>query len=249
MGTAEFNSKKLIIPNHLAIVMDGNGRWAKKRGLTRLAGHKKGVKAALEVVKYCGQLKIPYLTLYAFSSENWRRPDDEVFGLMKLLYGYLTKEADSLIENGVSLHTIGSLEKLPKIVQKALLAVCEKTKGGKRLHLTLALSYGSRNEIVRAAQKIGSDIKQGLIVANDIDEALISSYLDTRDIPDPDFWIRTGGEMRLSNFLLWQLSYTELYVSPTFWPDFGKSEIDKALTDFNKRERRFGQISEQIVGP
>lgn len=249
MGTAKFKTKSALIPNHLAIVMDGNGRWAKKRGLTRLEGHKRGVKSALEVVKYCGQLKIPYLTLYAFSSENWRRPDDEVFGLMKLLYGYLTKEADSLIENGVSLHTIGSLEKLPKMVQKALLAVCEKTKAGKRLHLTLALSYGSRNEIVRAVQKLSSDVKQGVITETEIDESMFSRYLDTRDIPDPDFWIRTGGEMRLSNFLLWQLSYTELYVSPTFWPDFGKTEIDKALKDFNKRERRFGQISEQIIPP
>lgn len=232
-----------ILPKHVAIVMDGNGRWAKQRGMSRIEGHKAGVDAALDIMKYCGELKIPYLTLYAFSSENWKRPDDEILGLMKLLYGYLTKESDSLLKNDVSLRTIGTVDRLPKMVQKALKTVCEKTKHGRRLHLTLALSYGSRNEITRAVKQISKDVKNNLLEVDDICEDLISDYLDTKDIPDPDLLIRTGGEMRLSNFLLWQLSYTELFVSKTYWPGFNRAEFDQALDSFEKRERRFGDIS------
>ena len=234
------------LPQHIAIVMDGNGRWAKRKGQSRLEGHKAGVDAALDVVKYCGELRIPYLTLYAFSSENWQRPNEEVLGLMKLLYGYLTKESDSLVKNGISLHTIGAIDHLPKMVQKALLSVCEKTKQGTRLHLTLALSYGSRDEITRAIQKISKDVLNGELEINKINEELIGCYLDTKGTPDPDLWIRTGGEMRLSNFLLWQLSYAELFVSSVFWPDFNRTEVNKALEAFQQRERRFGRISEQI---
>ena len=249
MTNAAINEKLPILPKHIAIVMDGNGRWANQKGLSRMEGHKAGVDAALEIVKYCGELKIPYLTLYAFSSENWHRPSEEVLGLMSLLYGYLTKESDSLIKNGVSLHTIGASDRLPELVRKALFSVCEKTKGGTRLHLTLALSYGARNEITRAVQKIASDVQDGLISLEKIDETLVSNYLDTKQMPDPDLWIRTSGEMRLSNFLLWQLSYAELYVTPVYWPDFTRIEFDKALYDFQVRERRFGLTSEQIVNP
>ncbi len=249
MTNAAVNDELPTLPKHIAIVMDGNGRWANKKGLSRMEGHKAGVDAALEIVKYCGELKIPYLTLYAFSSENWRRPTEEVLGLMSLLYGYLTKESDSLVKNGVSLHTIGASNRLPELVQNALSEVCEKTKAGTRLHLTLALSYGARDEITRAVQKIASDVQNGLIAIDKINETLVSEYLDTRKMPDPDLWIRTSGEMRLSNFLLWQLSYAELYVTPAYWPDFTRSEFDKALSDFYARERRFGLTSEQIVNP
>jgi undecaprenyl diphosphate synthase len=235
------------LPNHLAIVMDGNGRWATQRGLSRMDGHRAGVDVALDIVKYCGELKIPYLTLYTFSSENWTRPADEVSGLMGLLQGYLTKKIDTLIENGVRLTTIGVMERLPGAVQSALKRVCEQTAGGTRMHLTLALSYGSRDEITRAVKKIAVQIEQGELTSQSISEDLISKHLDTHGTPDPDFWIRTSGEMRLSNFLLWQLSYAELYVSPAYWPDFKRNELDLALHDFAGRQRRFGMTSEQVA--
>jgi undecaprenyl diphosphate synthase len=247
MTDAVIKEKLPGLPKHVAIVMDGNGRWANQKGLSRMDGHRAGVDAAVEIVKYCGELEIPYLTLYAFSSENWRRPTEEVLGLMSLLYGYLTKESDSLVKNGVSLHTIGASNRLPELVQKALASVCEKTKEGTRLHLTLALSYGARDEITRAVKKIAIDVQNGLIAIDKINEALVSDYLDTQKTPDPDLWIRTSGEMRLSNFLLWQLSYAELYVTPVYWPDFTCTEFDKALSDFYVRERRFGLTSNQIA--
>lgn len=231
-----------MMPKHVAIVMDGNGRWATSRGLTRMQGHSAGVDAAIDIVKYCGKLGISYLTLYAFSSENWQRPKTEVTGLMTLLHSYLTKEADSLVENGVRVQTIGVTNRLPVIVQTALEAVKRKTAKGNKLHLTLALSYGAKDEITRAVKTIVDD----QIKSEDINESLISQYLDTAGTPDPDLWIRTSGEMRLSNFLLWQISYSELYVTPTYWPDFNRHELDLALEEFQRRQRRFGQTPEQV---
>ena len=231
------------LPRHVAIVMDGNGRWAQKKGLTRLEGHRAGVKSAIDIVRYCGELHIPYLTLYAFSSENWNRPSDEVLGLMGILYDYLSKESDSLVKNGVALRTIGSTERLPNMVRTALERACEQTRGGDRMHLTLALSYGSRDELKRATQKIAQEVLDKRLLVEDITEKTISGFLDTKDLPDPDLLIRTSGEMRLSNFLLWQLSYAELFMTPTLWPDFNRAELDAALADFQGRQRRFGMIN------
>jgi undecaprenyl diphosphate synthase len=236
------------LPSHIAIIMDGNGRWAKARGLSRLEGHRSGVKAALDIVRYAGELGIPYLTLYAFSSENWNRPHEEVTGLMHLLHFYLRQECKELIANGVSLRTIGDISKLPHSVRDALADVCEKTKNGTRIRVTVALSYGSRDEIVRATRKIAQLALLGKLNPEQIDEALFQNYLDTQCLPDPDLFIRTGGEKRLSNFLLYQVSYAELYLSETAWPDFSRADLDSALAEFARRQRRFGRTSEQVVG-
>lgn len=235
-------AEQLKLPKHVAIVMDGNGRWAKQRDLPRIEGHKAGVTAARKIVEYCGEVGIPYLTLYAFSSENWHRPKDEVMGLMKILYHYLTQDADVLIKNEVCLRVIGVVDKLPVYVQKAVQHLCHQTKDFSKLYLTIALSYGSRDEIIRACKKVSVDVAKGKICADDIDEAVFSKQLDTHGLPDPDLFIRTSGEMRLSNFLLWQLSYAELYFTDVFWPDFSEEHLAKALTEFQQRERRFGSV-------
>lgn len=230
----------LATPKHIAIVMDGNGRWAQKKGLSRLEGHRAGVHSATDIVRYCGELKIPYLTLYAFSSENWNRPAGEVTGLMKILKDYLTKDAAELIDNGVKIQLIGSLERLPKGLQAALKAICHKTRNGDNLTLIIAISYGSRAEITLAAKALAEDIVSKKIKTSDITEDLFSQYLQTKDIPDPDLLIRTSGEMRLSNFLLWQISYSELHITPVLWPDFKRTHLDIALKEYAKRQRRFG---------
>lgn len=231
------------LPKHIAIVMDGNGRWAQKRGLSRLEGHRAGVDSATNIVRYCGELGIPYLTLYAFSSENWKRPKDEVLGLMGILRDYLSKDSSELVEKGVHVQTIGALDRLPTPLQKAITQICDQTKSGTNLTLTLALSYGSRAEITQAAQNIARDALAHKISPENITEALFAQYLETNSLPDPDLLIRTSGEKRLSNFLLWQLSYSELYMTPVLWPDFKRADLDDALQDYAGRQRRFGQAS------
>lgn len=229
-------------PRHVAIVMDGNGRWAKKNGVDRLEGHRKGAEVALEIVKHAGRQEIPYLTLYTFSSENWQRPEEEVQGLMAILYDKLLQDAHSLVENGVQLKTIGATEKLPEHVQDALSEVGHMTRDCKKLTLTLALSYGSRDEIVRASKKLARAVSSGTLSVDEIDEARFATFLDTTFLPDPDVIIRTSGENRLSNFLLWQGSYAEIFFLKMFWPDFRPADFDDVLAEFVARERRFGRI-------
>lgn len=229
-------------PRHVAIVMDGNGRWALKRGLDRIEGHKKGAKVALDIVRHAGECGVQYLTLYTFSSENWRRPKSEVSGLMNILHEHLLKEANSLVENGVRLRTIGDESHLPAHVQTALKEVKALSAHCDKVQLILALSYGARDEIVRACRQIAALAKAGQLEPNDINEASFSNFLDTKEIPDPDIFIRTSGENRLSNFLLWQSSYSELFFSQVLWPDFQKSDFDQVLAEYAQRERRYGTV-------
>ncbi len=235
-------------PQHVAIIMDGNGRWAQERGQARLEGHRAGAKTVREIVTYCRELGVRYLTLYAFSSENWGRPGDEVAGLMELLRTYLVDERPTLLKNSIELSTIGAVGKLPVPVRMMLDDVMKATKGLDGMRLTLALSYGSRDELVRAVQRIGKDVDRGVLDPDEIDEAAISARLDTAGMPDPDLLIRTSGEMRISNFLLWQLAYTELYITDVAWPAFGKAELDKAFQSFHGRQRRFGLTGAQLAG-
>jgi undecaprenyl diphosphate synthase len=234
------------IPTHIAVIMDGNGRWAKKRGLPRIAGHNEGVESVRDTVEVCGQLGVKYLTLYAFSTENWKRPKDEVSLLMRLLMRALRDETDKLHRNNVKVHAIGEISSLPHEVQDELIDAIEKTKNNTGLNLYLALSYSGRWDITHAVKKMVSDAKAGRISEDRVDESLISQYLSTQNAPDPDLLIRTSGEFRISNFLLWQLAYTEIYISPLYWPDFRREEIYRAIRDFQKRERRFGMVSEQL---
>ncbi len=228
------------LPTHIAIIMDGNGRWAKQRGLPRVAGHKKGADSVREVIESSVQIGIKYLTLYAFSSENWRRPAEEIDGLMELLSFYLKKEINALHKNGVRLNFIGDREKLNLDIAKKLLEAEELTKNNSTLLLTIALSYGSRQEMVRATTLIAKEISDGNLTALEINEQSFVKYLYTIDIPDPDLLIRTGGEQRLSNFLLWQSAYAELYFTDTLWPDFHKHNLEQAIVEFSQRERRYG---------
>ena len=230
------------IPEHVAIIMDGNGRWAKKKGFQRVRGHQKGAEAVRQIVTASRETGVRWLTLYAFSEENWKRSRLEVQALMKLLKRFLKNELDEMLKNGIRLKTIGRTEKIPLDTRQILLDTIEKTAHNTGMTLTLALSYGSRQEIVDACRKIGGMIKNGDIGPEEIDEELISNCLYTAEMPDPDLLIRTSGEYRISNFLLWQLSYTELYVTPTLWPDFGKDEYLSALQNYQRRERRFGGI-------
>lgn len=230
------------IPKHVAIIMDGNGRWAKKKGFQRVRGHQKGAEAVREIVTASREAGIRWLTLYAFSQENWKRPRLEVQALMKLLKRFLKNELNEMLENEIRLKTIGRTENIPLDTRQILLDTIEKTAHNTGMTLTLALSYGSRQEIVDACIKIGRLIKNGDKAVEEIDEKLISSCLYTAEMPDPDLLIRTSGEYRISNFLLWQLSYTELYITPTLWPDFGKEEYLRALEDYQRRERRFGGV-------
>ncbi|PLX74588.1 MAG: isoprenyl transferase [Desulfuromonas sp.] len=234
------------IPQHLAIIMDGNGRWAQKRHLPRIVGHQKGVETVRRVVEECCSLGIKHLTLYAFSSENWGRPADEVAALMGLLAKYLTSELKMLLSNRVRLNVIGETAKLPDNIRQTLEGAVERTRDNDSMTLTLALSYGARDEILRTCQQLAGRVAAGEIAPSDIDEELFSDALDTAGIPDPDLLVRTSGEMRISNFLLWQLAYTELYFSNKFWPDFDRDELHEAIREFGRRQRRFGLTSEQV---
>lgn len=234
------------IPEHIAIIMDGNGRWAKSQGKTRVFGHRQGVASVRDTVEACGQLGVKYLTLYTFSTENWKRPKDEVTILMKLLIKSLKNETDRLHENDVRLIATGNLEKLPDIVFKELQDAMRKTKDNKLMTLNLALSYSGRWDIINAVRKIAGDVNSGKIKTEDINEKLFPNYLATNGIPDPDLMIRTGGEYRISNFLLWELAYTEIYIDDVFWPEFRRQHLYNAIREFQKRERRFGLVSEQL---
>ena len=234
------------LPKHVAVIMDGNGRWANEKGMPRIAGHKAGMESVRDIVKASSQLGVKYLTLYAFSIENWKRPATEVMGLMGILEQYLRSEIDELHANGVRLRTIGKLSSLPKVVQKLLKESIERTAENTGLNLTLALSYSGRWDIVRAVQMIGLDVRRGKISPEDISETLFSSYLQTAELPEADFMIRTSGEMRLSNFLLWEVAYGEIYVSNKYWPEFRRDDLYDALQNYMNRERRFGMTSSQI---
>lgn len=234
------------IPSHIAIIMDGNGRWAKRRGLPRAAGHSRGIESVRDIVKACSQLGVHYLTLYTFSTENWRRPKDEVSMLMRLLLKSLRDEADELNQNDIKITMIGDLESLPKEVQKELRDACEKTKDNKKMVLNLALSYSGRLEILTAIKNIANSVAHRKITPEDIDESVFSNHLMTKDMPDPDLVMRTSGEFRVSNFLLWQIAYSEFYISEVLWPDFRRNDLYDAIRSFQKRERRFGKVSEQI---
>lgn len=234
------------IPQHIAIIMDGNGRWAKSKGMPRAIGHREGVRSVREIVTVCGELGVKYLTLYAFSTENWRRPKDEVSTLMSLLVTSLRQEINDLHKNKIRLTTIGDLTQLPREAQRELQDAVERTKDNPGLTLNLALSYSGRWDVVRAIRRIAIDSRSGKISPEDIDEQLVASFLSTAGIPDPDLLIRTSGEMRLSNFLLWELAYTEFFISPVYWPQFRRTELYEAVLSFQKRERRFGLVSEQL---
>ncbi|MBR9975885.1 MAG: isoprenyl transferase [Bacteroidetes bacterium] len=235
------------IPNHIAIIMDGNGRWAKSRGKARVSGHREGVRSVREIVEACARAEVKYLTLYTFSTENWKRPKDEVTMLMRLLVSSLRSELDNLHENNIRFITMGELTRLPAEAQKEVMRATDKTACNTGLTLNLALSYSGRWDIVRAVKKLAMDARSGRISPEDIDEQLISSLLSTAHVPDPDLLIRTSGELRLSNFLLWELAYTELYISERFWPDFRTPELCDAIRSYQTRERRFGQVSEQLT--
>lgn len=236
------------IPNHLAIIMDGNGRWAEQRRLPRILGHRKGVETVQQVVDECLDLGIGFLTLYAFSSENWGRPRHEVDALMRLLGNFLEKELKQLQQHGIRLVAIGELDRLPQATVEILKNIIEKTQHNTKMVLNLALSYGSRNELTRAMQQIGRDIAEGKLPPDELSEEDIVARLDTHDIPDPDLLIRTSGEMRVSNFLLWQIAYTELYFTEALWPDFSRQELMQALQAYSRRQRRFGLTSAQLDG-
>lgn len=226
-------------PQHIAIIMDGNGRWARKRGLPKIVGYTKGIESLRRVLQACGELHIPYLTVYAFSTENWRRPKYEVDDLMELLESHLDKETENLRKNNVRLNAIGRLWELPESIQRKLNYAMEITKHNNGVIFTIAINYGGRAEIVDAVRAILDAIKRGESI-NSIDEQIFSSYLYTKDMPDPDLLIRTSGELRISNFLLWQSSYTELYVTDRLWPDFGKKDLRLAIEEYKRRHRRYG---------
>ncbi|MFN8366877.1 MAG: isoprenyl transferase [Candidatus Kapaibacterium sp.] len=235
------------LPKHVAIIMDGNGRWAQQRTMPRLSGHKQGVETVRDIVKASSQLGVKYLTLYAFSMENWKRPQKEVSGLMKLLEFYLKNEVEELHANNVRIRSIGKLNALPKPVHKILQKAIDHTEKNDGLTLTLALSYSSRWDIVRATQMISLDVRRGKLSPEDITEETFTDYLLTKDMPDPDLLIRTSGEMRISNFLLWELAYSEIYVTQKCWPDFERNDLYEAISCFAKRERRFGLTSAQLI--
>lgn len=242
-----FNSiDKNNLPKHLAIIMDGNGRWAKQKGFLRAFGHENGTKSVRTTVETCAKLGIENLTLYAFSTENWNRPKLEVDTLMKLLVNSLKTELKTLQENNIRLNSIGNLEKLPKSIFKELNEVINLTKNNTRMTLTLALSYGSREELLNVVKNISDKVKNNIISIDSIDESIINQHLYTHNLPDVDLLIRTSGEHRISNFLLWQIAYAELYFIDVLWPDFKENDLYEAIISYQKRERRFGKTSEQI---
>jgi undecaprenyl diphosphate synthase len=246
---SDSNKTKILpsdIPKHIAIIMDGNGRWARERTLPRIAGHREGVNSVREVTRICGEIDVEFLTLYTFSKENWKRPKKEVSALMTLLLRTINKEVKGLHKNNVKFNIIGDLEMLPPSTRKGLEEGISLTSQNTGLNLSLALNYGSRQEMLEATQTLAMQVKDGLISVGDINEELFSKYLYTNGIPDPDLMIRTSGESRLSNFLLWQSAYTEIYMTSTYWPDFREKELLEAILDYQKRERRFGKVSEQI---
>lgn len=231
-----------MVPAHLAIIMDGNGRWAQKRGLPRAMGHKKGAETVKEITRACGELGIKYLTLYAFSTENWQRPPEEIDTLMGLLRDYLKSDLKEIQENGVRIRFIGERYMLDSDIAGQMEKLEKETAANNKMTLCIALSYGSRQEIIAAARKIAAMAKAGQISPEDIDIKMFSDMLYTRDIPDPDLVLRTSGEQRVSNYLLWQLAYAELFFTPTLWPDFTKAELEAVLTDYSNRERRYGKV-------
>lgn len=234
------------LPKHIAVIMDGNGRWARKKGMMRVFGHQNGVKAVRETVETCAELGVKCLTLYAFSTENWNRPKSEVDALMSLLISTLRKELHTLTENNIRLRAIGDLSALPPDGYRELMEVMEQTENNEQMDLILALSYSARWEMTEAIRKIAAEVAEGELSPDQINEECISKHLNTAGFPDPELLIRTSGESRVSNFLLWQIAYTELYFTPTLWPDFRKEDVYMAILDFQKRERRFGKTSEQI---
>jgi undecaprenyl diphosphate synthase len=240
----QINKDKL--PRHIAIIMDGNGRWAEKRSLNRIAGHRTGIKKAKEVIRSCREIGIEVLTLYAFSTENWKRPQREIKALMALLKRFLRAEGKDLIENNIRLNTIGNIVDLPKDVSQVLQEVMKKTKRNTGMVLNAALSYSGRDEIIQAVKKIIGHVQQGEMTTKQINEEVFSQYLFTSGLPDPDLLIRTSGELRISNFLLWQMAYTEIYVTDILWPDFNKNNLIDAIADYQKRERRYGLTQRQI---
>lgn len=234
------------IPRHVAIIMDGNGRWAKRQGLARMFGHRQGVETVHTITEAAAELGIEYLTLYAFSTENWNRPKEEVDALMSLLVDTIAKETPTLMKNNIRLLTIGDLSRLPRVTHEKFLSCIEQTSENTGLTLVIALSYSARWELIQAAKKIATDVKSGDLLLEEVNEEVISNCLTTRDLPDPDLLIRTSGELRISNFLLWQLAYAELYFTDCLWPEFTCEEFYRAIIDYQHRERRFGKISEQI---
>jgi undecaprenyl diphosphate synthase len=234
------------MPQHVAVIMDGNGRWAKRKGAMRIFGHRNAIQAVRDVTEGCGELGVKYLTLYAFSTENWSRPKAEVDGLMELLVNTIKGEIGTLTENRVRLTTIGDTRSLPQSCQDNLAWAMNKTKDHDGLTLILALSYSGRSEIMNAVRSLAADVQQGKLKAGEINEKHFENYLQTSGIPDPELLIRTSGEMRVSNFLLWQIAYTELYITPTLWPDFRKEHLYEAIWSYQQRERRFGKTSEQM---
>ncbi|WHF50551.1 isoprenyl transferase [Chryseobacterium gotjawalense] len=234
------------LPKHVAIIMDGNGRWAKSRGKERTFGHKHAIQAVRNAVNACNEINIPYLTLYTFSSENWNRPQDEVSTLMSLISETLLLEAEDIFSKGLRMHIIGDIKKLPPLVQEQLMQLVEITKNNDRGNLILALSYGSQKEILNAVKQISAEVKSGQLNAEDITEEVFENHLYTKDLPPVDLLIRTSGEVRISNFLLWQIAYAELQFLDILWPDFGKEDFFKCIYDYQNKERRFGKTSEQL---
>jgi undecaprenyl diphosphate synthase len=230
------------LPRHVAIIMDGNGRWAKKRLLNRVKGHEKGVETVRAIVRACRELKIPYLTLYAFSTENWQRPKNEINALMSLLKSFLKKELPELMSRQIRLNTIGQIHRLPKDVYKTLKATMDETAGNEKMALNLALSYGGRTEITDMVRAIGRKVASGEVNPDEIDQDVVADHLYTQGMPDPDMMIRTSGELRISNFLLWQLAYAEIFVTETLWPDFSRDEFLDLVAQYQKRDRRFGKV-------
>ncbi len=231
------------LPCHVAVIMDGNGRWAQKRLLNRIVGHERGTETVREIVKTCRKIGIPYLTLYAFSTENWQRPKIEVAALMTLLKKFLESESRELQEKNIRLNAIGQIERLPDGVRASLEETMQMTRDNDALCLSLALSYGGRSEILRMVRNISESVASGDIQPDALTEEMVNAHLYTADIPDPDLLIRTSGEMRISNFLLWQIAYSEIYVTPTLWPDFGGDEFIKIINDYQNRDRRFGKVN------
>ena len=235
------------LPRHVAIIMDGNGRWAKREGLARMFGHRKGVETVHRITEAVAELGIGYLTLYTFSTENWNRPKEEVDALMALLVDTIAKETPTLMKNNIRLETIGDLSRLPEQTRNKFIGCIQETSNNTGLTLVIALSYSARWEIIRATQMMAAAVQAGQLLVEDINEETISSFLTTRNMPDPDLLIRTSGELRISNFLLWQLAYSELYFTDCLWPEFTEEEFYHAIVDYQHRERRFGKTSEQII--
>ena len=234
------------IPNHIAVIMDGNGRWAKKKGRERIQGHKKGILSVRKLVEEASKINISYLTLFAFSTENWKRPKNEVSTLMDLIVLSLDKELKTIIDNKIKLNAIGDINSLPKEVKKKLKETIEKTKNNKKLILTIAINYGGKEEITTAVNTIINKVKKNIILEQKVDEELINTHLYSRNLPDVDLLIRTSGEKRISNFLLWKISYAELYFTNILWPEFNKNDFYEAIINYQKRERRFGKTSDQV---